>query len=71
MRDFNDKLVQSIDFTKVIIPQISTKVKIGGINVQDIERINKRVIQDIEYLRNIDRNTIQERFSLLNSYFKI
>ena len=44
MREFDSRLVQSIDFTEVIIPQVKSKVKIGGVNVQDVGKINKRIL---------------------------
>lgn len=71
MREFNSRLVQSIDFTEVITPQIKSRIKISGINVLDVERINKRILQDIKGLRNVEENTAQKASVLSNTYFKI
>lgn len=71
MREFNSRLVQSIDFTEVITPQIKSRIKISGINVLDVERINKRILQDIKGLRNVEENTAQKASALSNTYFKI
>lgn len=71
MREFDSRLVQSNDFTEVIIPQVKSKVKIGGVNVQDVGKINKRILQDIERLRSVEENTAQKISVLSNTYFKI
>ena len=71
MRDFDSRLVQSIDFTEVIIPQVKSKVKIGGVNVQDVGKINKRILQNVERLRSVEENTAQKISVLSNTYFKI
>lgn len=71
MREFNNRLIQSIDFTDVIIPRVKSRVKISGIGVQDVGRLNKRILQDIERLRKVEENTAQKALVLSNTYFKI
>ena len=63
MREFNSRLVQSIDFTEVITPQIKSRIKISGINVLDVERINIAGFLKLECVSETPRTVLNPQIS--------